>query len=361
MHIVAFHLITISLLSCITIKSAVEAFHMNIKYEERSIFVRRMNIWASNPTTNDNPSTENISEDDEIPDVPKLDGNRIFPVPLLFKTLRDAKVKVAGVYAVFNNAYFSSTELSDGWEHCEWISKSNNIAASLECHVENEVPSQCAFVKVNACETTEMETEINAWRRLVPQQKLLEMDANGWIVEEEEDEEEGIISPFSKDGTLQSSSSDEFLPLTMKNVDLVLEEVRPYLISDGGNVSLEKIDSDNNIYLIMEGACGSCPSSTVTMKMGIERVLREKFSDLGQVLQVTQEEETLLTEALVQKEIDRIAPAINAMGGKVEIRNVDPEFGSVTVMFRGPNQIKMGIDLAIRDLKLVNHVEFVMD
>lgn len=42
-----------------------------------------------------------------------------------------------------------------------------------------------------------------------------------------------------------------------------------------------------NVYLVLEGACGSCASSTVTMKMGIERVLREKFGDvLGEVVQV---------------------------------------------------------------------------
>ncbi|EOD21094.1 hypothetical protein EMIHUDRAFT_60252, partial [Emiliania huxleyi CCMP1516] len=54
------------------------------------------------------------------------------------------------------------------------------------------------------------------------------------------------------------------------------EQVRPYLVADGGNVAVVSVDAAmRNVYLRLEGACGSCPSSTVTMKMGIERVLRE--------------------------------------------------------------------------------------
>ena len=73
-------------------------------------------------------------------------------------------------------------------------------------------------------------------------------------------------------------------------MDRVLNEVRPYLISDGGNVAVHAVDtSTRSVQLILEGACGSCPSSTTTMKMGIERVLNEKFADLSEVVDVTQE------------------------------------------------------------------------
>ncbi|EEC42886.1 predicted protein, partial [Phaeodactylum tricornutum CCAP 1055/1] len=74
---------------------------------------------------------------------------------------------------------------------------------------------------------------------------------------------------------------------TIDGVDKVLDEVRPYLISDGGNVSVESVDADSQtVYLKLEGACGSCSSSTVTMQMGIERVLKEKYPNLREVLQV---------------------------------------------------------------------------
>ena len=73
----------------------------------------------------------------------------------------------------------------------------------------------------------------------------------------------------------------------MENVDSVLDSVRPYLISDGGNVAVSAVDkATGNVMLVLQGACGTCPSSTVTMKMGIERVLKENFKGLGEVVSV---------------------------------------------------------------------------
>lgn len=69
------------------------------------------------------------------------------------------------------------------------------------------------------------------------------------------------------------------LPLTAENVESVLDEVRPYLMADGGNVELHEIDG-NVVRLKLQGACGSCPSSVTTMKMGIERRLMEKIPDI---------------------------------------------------------------------------------
>ncbi|KAM5558034.1 hypothetical protein ABKV19_019998 [Rosa sericea] len=66
--------------------------------------------------------------------------------------------------------------------------------------------------------------------------------------------------------------------LTVPNIDLVLEDVGPYLINDGGNVDFVSVE-DGVVSLKLQGACGSCPSSTTTMKMGIKRVLKEKFGD----------------------------------------------------------------------------------
>jgi Fe-S cluster biogenesis protein NfuA len=89
--------------------------------------------------------------------------------------------------------------------------------------------------------------------------------------------EEQILSPFdASDDTGPSPSAPIASPgateFTKSTVDAVLDEVRPYLISDGGNVSVIKVDEQKqDVYLKLEGACGSCASSTVTMKMGIER------------------------------------------------------------------------------------------
>lgn len=56
----------------------------------------------------------------------------------------------------------------------------------------------------------------------------------------------------------------------------VLDEVRPYLMADGGNVEFVELDG-LVVKLRLQGACGSCPSSTSTMTMGIKRRLMEKI------------------------------------------------------------------------------------
>jgi Fe-S cluster biogenesis protein NfuA len=74
------------------------------------------------------------------------------------------------------------------------------------------------------------------------------------------------------------------LTLTPDNVEQVLDEMRPYLMADGGNVELVEIDGQI-VKLRLQGACGSCPSSTMTLKMGIERRLREMIPEIAEVEQ----------------------------------------------------------------------------
>ena len=54
------------------------------------------------------------------------------------------------------------------------------------------------------------------------------------------------------------------LDLTWENVELVLDDMRPYLIQDGGNVAITDIDGPV-VRLELQGACGTCPSSTVSL------------------------------------------------------------------------------------------------
>lgn len=75
------------------------------------------------------------------------------------------------------------------------------------------------------------------------------------------------------------------LALTQNNVETVLDELRPYLMADGGNVELAEIEGPI-VKLRLQGACGSCPSSAMTLKMGIERRLREKIPEIVEVEQV---------------------------------------------------------------------------
>ena len=71
-------------------------------------------------------------------------------------------------------------------------------------------------------------------------------------------------------------------PLTSENIEIVLDELRPYLMADGGNVELVEIDGPI-VNLRLQGACGSCPSSSMTLKMGIERKLREEIPEIAEV------------------------------------------------------------------------------
>jgi Fe-S cluster biogenesis protein NfuA len=77
----------------------------------------------------------------------------------------------------------------------------------------------------------------------------------------------------------------ETMELTTENVEKVLDELRPYLMSDGGNVELVELDGPI-VKLRLQGACGSCPSSTMTLRMGIERKLRESIPEIAEVEQV---------------------------------------------------------------------------
>ncbi|MBI4779931.1 MAG: NifU family protein [Oscillatoriophycideae cyanobacterium NC_groundwater_1537_Pr4_S-0.65um_50_18] len=77
----------------------------------------------------------------------------------------------------------------------------------------------------------------------------------------------------------------ETLELTNANVEKVLDDLRPYLMSDGGNVELVEIDGPV-VKLKLQGACGSCPSSAMTLRMGIERRLREFIPEIAEVEQV---------------------------------------------------------------------------
>lgn len=88
-----------------------------------------------------------------------------------------------------------------------------------------------------------------------------------------------IVSPFDTSGNsdegarsvASTTTKDEYLDLTWDNVELVLDGLRCYLIQDGGNVIISEIDGPV-VKLELQGACGTCPSSTQTLKMGCVRL-----------------------------------------------------------------------------------------
>jgi Fe-S cluster biogenesis protein NfuA len=71
-----------------------------------------------------------------------------------------------------------------------------------------------------------------------------------------------------------------------EEVQKALDLVRPALQADGGDVELVEVGEDGVVKVRLKGACGSCPMSTMTLKMGIERTLKDKVPGVKEVVQV---------------------------------------------------------------------------
>ncbi len=70
-------------------------------------------------------------------------------------------------------------------------------------------------------------------------------------------------------------------------VAATIEVIRPALQADGGDVVLKDVDEATGIvYVTLVGACGTCPNSTVTLKAGIERIMRDRIDGITEVVNV---------------------------------------------------------------------------
>ena len=74
--------------------------------------------------------------------------------------------------------------------------------------------------------------------------------------------------------------------LLEKRVKNILEQVRPYLQADGGDVNFVELTDDMVVMVELTGACGSCPYSTMTLKNGIESVMKKSIPEIKAVEQV---------------------------------------------------------------------------
>lgn len=71
-----------------------------------------------------------------------------------------------------------------------------------------------------------------------------------------------------------------------EKVNAAIETVRPYLITDGGDVNLIEITDDLVVKVKLIGACDGCPFSFMTLKAGIEHAIRKKFPELKELVAV---------------------------------------------------------------------------
>lgn len=72
----------------------------------------------------------------------------------------------------------------------------------------------------------------------------------------------------------------------MELVKQALEDIRPYLQADGGDISIVEITDDWVVKVQLEGACDGCPMSVQTMKNGVEMVVKTKVPFIKEVVAV---------------------------------------------------------------------------
>ena len=71
-----------------------------------------------------------------------------------------------------------------------------------------------------------------------------------------------------------------------EKVQKVLDNIRVYLQADGGDIELIGVAPDNTVNVRLQGACSGCPGAKMTLKMGVERLLKEKLPEIKEVVAV---------------------------------------------------------------------------
>ncbi|TVQ17878.1 MAG: NifU family protein [Bacteroidetes bacterium] len=69
----------------------------------------------------------------------------------------------------------------------------------------------------------------------------------------------------------------------IRKVENVIDQIRPYLQADGGNIRFVEITEDYVVNVELLGACGSCPMSTMTLKSGVEQAMKKAIPEIKSV------------------------------------------------------------------------------
>jgi Fe-S cluster biogenesis protein NfuA len=75
------------------------------------------------------------------------------------------------------------------------------------------------------------------------------------------------------------------MPLTKETVEESLNRIRPMLQADGGNVELVEVEG-NSVKVRLRGACSGCPGAAMTLRYGVERILREDLAEFEKLIVV---------------------------------------------------------------------------
>ena len=71
-----------------------------------------------------------------------------------------------------------------------------------------------------------------------------------------------------------------------EKIEAAIQTIRPMLQNDGGDIELVSIDDDLTVNVRLQGACKGCPGAQMTLKMGVERVIRESVPEIKEVVAV---------------------------------------------------------------------------
>lgn len=105
------------------------------------------------------------------------------------------------------------------------------------------------------------------------------------LLEEHLNEGLPLFAEVSASTSADSAHATSDDPVTQKIMEIIEREVRPAVAMDGGDILFQKYEN-NIVYLRMKGSCQGCPSSTYTLKMGIETRLKEAVPEIQEVVAV---------------------------------------------------------------------------
>eukprot|EP00934_Nitzschia_sp_Nitz4_P007141 Nitzschia sp. Nitz4//scaffold106_size73319//57749//58656//NITZ4_005744-RA/size73319-processed-gene-0.59-mRNA-1//1//CDS//3329532544//7131//frame0 len=163
------------------------------------------------------------------------------------------------------------------------------------------------------------------------------------------------VSPFeSNPEAAKDVNGKAALALTWENVDSVLDEMRPFLKQDGGNVALREIDGPV-VHVEMQGACGGCASSTQTIQLGLEKRLKERIPEIVKVVEFKPQGPPL-NEEQAEIVLGGVRPFLEVVGGSIGVANIAGQGGiqpCITLKVEGGgtslNSVKTEIAQRLRD------------
>jgi Fe-S cluster biogenesis protein NfuA len=121
--------------------------------------------------------------------------------------------------------------------------------------------------------------EINEWQDITLELRsfIKQYIENGGTVLDE-----NLIETAVKDEKTKDANFDSLDETSQKIINILEEYVKPAVAADGGNILFESFDpSTKTVKVLMQGACNGCPSSTFTLKSGIENMLKSMLNDEG--------------------------------------------------------------------------------